>query len=74
MSENKRYSVTLDLYINAVNDYDAIFQAAKLANKLRDNEDNEAQVLSVDEAPFASSKTRNVHTGKLDIFENTLIF
>ena len=74
MSEKKRYSVTLDLYIHAENDRDSMVKAAKLAKKLRKKEDNEAQVVSVDYTPFASLHSRRVHTGKLNISVNTLIF
>ena len=73
MSKNKRYSITLDLYINAGNDRDAMLQAARLAEKLRRDEDNEAQVVSVDYTPFASLHSRRVHTGRLTIFQNKLI-
>lgn len=74
MSKSKRYSVTLDLYIDARNDREAMVKAALLAEELRNEKSNsETQVVSVDETPFASLSSRNVHKGRLTIFENKLI-
>lgn len=73
MSKAKRYSVTLDLYIDARNDREALVKAAQFAEVQRNLYDNQAQILSVDETPFGSLQTRNVHTGRLTIFENKLI-
>jgi hypothetical protein len=73
MSKEKRYTVTLDLYIHARNDREAMVKAAQLAEELRNDKGNEAQVLSLDETPFASFESRRVHTGRLTIFENKLI-
>jgi hypothetical protein len=73
MSKEKRYTVTLDMYIHARNDREAMVKAALLAEELRNKEDNQAQVLSLDETPFASCESRRVHTGRLTLFENKLI-
>ena len=74
MSKAKRYSITLDLYIHARNDREAMVKAAKLAETLQSYDDNnQAKVLSLDETPFASLVSRNIHTGSLTLFENKLI-
>jgi hypothetical protein len=71
--KEKRYTLTLDMYVYARNDREAMVKAAKMAEELRNKEDNQAQVLTLDETPFASYTIREVHKGRLDIFENKLI-
>ena len=56
----KRYAVTIDLYIHAENDSDAIKQAEKVAEKLRSKEDNHASVLEIWENKFGSLNHRLV--------------
>ena len=73
MPEDKRYTLTIDLYLYARNDREAMAKAALLAKELRDKEDNHAQVISLDKTRFASAESVNIHTGRLTIFENKLI-
>lgn len=73
MSKIKRYSVTIDLYIDARNDREALVKAAQLTEVQRSLYDNQAQVLSVEECPFGSLESRTIHKGRLTIFENKLI-
>ena len=73
MNNSKRYTVKLDAYLFARNDREALVKAAKVAEFLQTLDDNQAQVLSLDETPFASCNHRNVHSGRLTIFENKLI-
>ena len=73
MAKQKRYTVTLDLYLFARNDREAMVKAAKLAEELRNEKEGEAQVISLDETPFASAYSRNVHKGRLTLFNNKLI-
>lgn len=73
MSKEKRYSVTIDLYVHARNDREALVKAAQISEQLRNQDENQAQVLTVDETPFASLDSRRVHTGRLTLFNNKLI-
>ena len=52
----KRYAVTIDLYVHAENDSDAIKQAEKVAEKLGNN----ASVLEIWENKFGSLEHRRV--------------
>jgi len=71
--KKRRYVVTLDAYLYARNDNEAKVLAAKFAERLRENDDNEAQVLKLEESPFASLSFRTVHEGRLTLFENKII-
>lgn len=73
MSKDKRYSLTLDLHIDARNDREAMVKAAKITEQLRKEQGNEAQTLFLHETPFASLSSRLVHTGRLTLFNNKLI-
>jgi len=73
MSKLKRYTVTLDAYVYARNDREAMVKASGLAEINRDDFDNDAQVLKLEETPFASCTARLVHEGRLTLFENKLI-
>lgn len=73
MAKEKRYTVKLDAYLHARNDREAMVKAAKVAEFLQTLDDNQAQVLSLEETPFASCNSRMVHEGRLTIFENKLI-
>lgn len=70
---SKRYTVTLDAYIYARNDREAMFKSAKLAEHLQTLEDNFASVVSLDESPGCSLASRNVHTGNIVVFENKIL-
>ena len=56
----KRYAVTIDLYIHAENDSEAIKQADKIAENLRGKEDNHASVFEIWENKFGSLNHRLV--------------
>ena len=56
----KRYAVTIDLYIHAENDSEAIKQAETVAENLRGKEDNHASVLEIWENKFGSLNHRLV--------------
>lgn len=56
-----RYTVTMDMYIYAHNDDDAIRIAKEIAEKERDQWDNQAQVLSVHETPFGMAKAKEIY-------------
>jgi len=73
MAKEKRYTVKLDAYLYARNDREAMVKAAKVAEFLQTLEDNQAQVLNLEETPFSSFSSREVHKGRLTIFENKLI-
>ena len=73
MAKEKRYTVTLDMYIHARNDREAMIKAAQMAEELRNKDGNDAQCLELRETPFASCNSRPVHTGRLTLFENKLI-
>ena len=55
-----RYTVKLDAYLYAENDQEAKIKAAKLAEFLRTLEENEAEVVELNETPFASLHARKV--------------
>ena len=71
--KDKRYTVNLDAYLYAANDREAMAKAAKMAEFLHTLGDNQAQVLELNETPFASLSVRNVHNGGLKLFENNII-
>ena len=73
MSKGKRYSLTIDFYIYARNDREAMVKAAYLTGQMRKEKDNEAQVMTLDEVPYGDLIMRRVHTGTLTLFENKLI-
>jgi len=56
MADKKRYTVELDMYIQADNDY----MARKIAHKIADaiKEGYEVQVKEIAETPFGSFNTR----------------
>ena len=54
MSKDKRYVVTMDVYVYAPNDYMARTRAHKLADKI------DADVTEIGEQPFASIQYRKL--------------
>ena len=60
MEKEKRYTVTIDLYIYEKNDDDAKKEAQKIINVLNGRDDCRADVLSIFETPFASFEKREV--------------
>ena len=72
----KRYAVTIDLYIHADSDAEAIKQADKIAENLRGKEDNHASVLEIWENKFGSIDHRRVilcdHCDEEGIYETNI--
>lgn len=62
MTKLKRYSLTLDLYIYATDDQEAVTKAIQVAKEVKSKEDNCAEVQSIDEIKFGSLKARNIFT------------
>lgn len=56
----KRFTITADFYILAENDENAIKQANEWMQNMRDLHDNQAQVLSIHETPFATMLVRRI--------------
>ena len=54
MSKDKRYVVTMDVYVYAKDDYSARYKAHKLSNKI------DADVTEIGEQPFASIQYRKL--------------
>lgn len=54
MKDKKRYVVTMDVYIQADNDYQARYKAHRMADKIN------AQVNEIGEQPFASFDYRKL--------------
>lgn len=52
MAQEKRYTVTIDLYIYAETDSDAKVQAQNVCGILHNLSDNKASVVSIHETPF----------------------
>ena len=60
-NKQKRYTVTLDLYVWADDDKEIVELAQKIAKKLSDKEvDNRAKVLDIYETPFGIFNSRAV--------------
>ena len=74
MSKDKRYTITLDAYLYARNDREAMVKAVQFVESLNEAEDNQAKVLELSETPFATLSSRLIHKGKLTLFENKLKF
>jgi len=56
----KRYVVTLDLYVYSENDSEAIAKAHNLANTIANINDNECSVIDIAEQPFGVIGNRKV--------------
>ena len=56
-----RYILTMDMYIYAKGDEDAINKAQKIAQKEKDKHDNQAQVLKVHSAPFGTMQAKTIY-------------
>lgn len=54
MSDKKRYTLTVDLYIYANTDDEAIKEAKKVIDTLENKDDCKAEILSIHETPFGS--------------------
>lgn len=54
MEQEKRYAVTVDLYIYATSDEDAKLQAQNTCDNLRDMADNDASIVSLHEKQYAT--------------------
>lgn len=52
MEKQKRYTVTLDLYVYANTDDEAIKEAKKVIDALENKDDCKAEILSIFETPF----------------------
>lgn len=59
--KKKRYTVVMDLYIYANDDQHAIQIAEEIAQKERDQWDNQARVMSVHSTPFASTSNNQIY-------------
>ena len=60
MSKEKRYVVTMDMYVYSENDYMARKNAHKLADGLKSKLDNQAAVLDIVEQPFGTLGNRKL--------------
>ena len=60
MSKEKRYVVTMDMYVYAENDFMARKRAHKLADGLKSKLDNQAAVLDIVEQPFGTLGNRKL--------------
>lgn len=54
MEKFKRYTLTVDLYIYANTDDEAIKEAKKVIDTLENKDDCKAEILSIHETPFGS--------------------
>ena len=52
MEKQKRYTVTLDLYVYANTDDEAIKEAKKVIDTLENKDDCKAEILSIHKTPF----------------------
>lgn len=70
---DKRYTVNLNAYLYAEDDEAAKIEAAKIAKFLRTYGDNRAQIIDLNENPYGSLNSRQVHKGNLRLFEGKII-
>jgi len=56
----KRYATDIDFYQYAKNDEEVIEKAKKVVNDMRDKLDNQAQIVEINETPFASMESRKL--------------
>lgn len=54
MEKLKRYTVTIDLYVYANSDDDAVNEAKEIVNVLENKNDCKAEILSINETPFGT--------------------
>jgi hypothetical protein len=52
----KRYAVTLDFYVHASNEHEAMSKSEKIAKEIRDKYDNSAKVIGISESSFGHLK------------------
>ncbi len=57
-TKDKRYTVELDMFITADNDYHARMIAHKIKNAIKDGYN--VEIRSINDTPFASFKTRKL--------------
>lgn len=70
MEKQKRYTVTLDLYVYANTDDEAIKEAKKVIDTLENKDDCKAEILSIHETPFGTiGEARNIIWGGQRDFE-----
>ena len=70
MEKEKRYTVTIDLYVYAENDEQAIKEAQFYVEHNRLVEDNKASIVSIHETPFGNiGDARNILWGGNWTFE-----
>ena len=54
MAKEKRYYYTVGAYLYARNDREAMVKLAEITEEMRDKEDNQAQSLTLESAPYGS--------------------
>lgn len=59
--KKKRYTIVMDMYIYANDDQHAIEIAEEIAQKERNQWDNQARIMSVHSTPFASAATDQIY-------------
>ncbi|MDY0193603.1 MAG: hypothetical protein RBR93_08750 [Aliarcobacter butzleri] len=70
MEKQKRYTVTLDLYVYANTDDEAIKEAKKAIDTLENKDDYKSEILSIHETPFGViGGARNIIWGGQRDFE-----
>ena len=60
MEKQKRYTLTVDLYIYANTDDEAIKEAKKVIDTLENKDDCKAEILSIHETNFGSLQSREL--------------
>ncbi|MDG1950927.1 MAG: hypothetical protein P8J32_09010 [bacterium] len=59
--QRSRYILTMDMYIYAESDEDAIRKSQEIVEKEKDQYDNQAQVLTVHKAPFGTMQAKTIY-------------
>lgn len=75
MEKQKRYTVTIDLYVYASTDDEAIKEAKKVIDTLENKDDCKAEILSIFETPFGViGEAREIKQGELIKFSAESLF
>lgn len=70
MEKLKRYTVTIDLYVYANSDDDAMNEAKEIVKILENKNDSKTEILSIHETPFGTiGEARNIIWGGQRDFE-----
>lgn len=62
-----RYVTTMDIYVYASSDEEAIEKSVQLADEIAKKDDNHCEVINIVEQPFATIGNRQVYGSEIEI-------